>query len=53
MKIRPLDHRILVTRVSGARGGRGGIATPTTPKEKPQEGKVISVGNGKMNEDGK
>ena len=53
MKIRPLHDRIVVTRVDAPEKGRGGIIIPDTAKEKPQEGKVIAVGNGKMNEEGK
>ena len=53
MKIRPLHDRILVTRVEAADVGRGGIIIPDTAKEKPQEGKVVAVGNGKINDDGK
>ena len=53
MKIRPLHDRILVTRVEAPKVGRGGIIIPDTAKEKPQEGKVIAVGNGKVTEDGK
>jgi chaperonin GroES len=53
MKIRPLHDRILVTRVEAQDVGRGGIIIPDTAKEKPQEGNVVAVGNGKMNEDGK
>jgi chaperonin GroES len=53
MKIRPLHDRILVTRVEAETIGRGGIIIPDTAKEKPQEGKVVAVGNGKMNDDGK
>ncbi|MBI4247448.1 MAG: co-chaperone GroES [Candidatus Rokubacteria bacterium] len=53
MKIRPLHDRILVTRVAEQEVGRGGIIIPDTAKEKPQEGKVVAVGNGKMTEDGK
>jgi len=52
MKIRPLHDRILVTRVEAATVGRGGIIIPDTAKEKPQEGQVVAVGNGKTNEDG-
>ena len=52
MKIRPLHDRILVTRVEAPEKGRGGIIIPDTAKEKPQEGKVVAVGNGKVNEDG-
>lgn len=53
MKIRPLHDRILVTRVEAQTLGRGGIIIPDTAKEKPQEGKVVAVGNGKVNDDGK
>ena len=53
MKIRPLHDRILVTRVAEQEVGRGGIIIPDTAKEKPQEGMVVSVGNGKVNDDGK
>ena len=53
MKIRPIHDRILVTRVDAQEVGRGGIIIPDTAKEKPQEGKVVAVGNGKVNDDGK
>jgi chaperonin GroES len=53
MKIRPLHDHILVTRVAEQAVGRGGIIIPDTAKEKPQEGKVVAVGNGKMTDDGK
>ena len=53
MKIRPLHDRILVTRVAEQEVGRGGIIIPDTAKEKPQEGMVVAVGNGKVNDDGK
>ena len=53
MKIRPLHDRILVTRVAEQEVGRGGIIIPNTAKEKPQEGMVVAVGNGKVNDDGK
>jgi len=53
MKIRPVHDRILVTRVAEQAVGRGGIIIPDTAKEKPQEGKVVSVGNGKVADDGK
>ena len=53
MKIRPLHDRILVTRVAEQEVGRGGIIIPDTAKEKPQEGQVVAVGNGKVTEDGK
>jgi chaperonin GroES len=53
MKIRPLQDRILVRRVEEEEKTKGGIIIPDTAKEKPQEGKVIAVGNGRVNEDGK
>ena len=53
MKIHPLHDRILVTRVAEQEVGRGGIIIPDTAKEKRQEGKVVAVGKGKVNEDGK
>ena len=53
MKIRPLHDRILVERLEEQEVKRGGIIIPDTAKEKPQEGKVIAVGNGKVTEDGK
>ena len=52
MKIRPLHDRILVTSVEADEKARGGIVIPDSAKEKPQEGKVVAVGNGKVNEDG-
>jgi chaperonin GroES len=53
MKIRPLHDRILVKRMEEQEVRKGGIIIPDTAKEKPQEGKVIAVGNGKVGEDGK
>ncbi|HEX9639392.1 MAG TPA: co-chaperone GroES [Acidobacteriota bacterium] len=53
MKIQPLADRILVQRVEEQEQKKGGIIIPDTAKEKPQEGKVISVGPGKMGKDGK
>jgi chaperonin GroES len=53
MKIRPLHDRILVKRVEEQEVKKGGIIIPDTAKEKPQEGKVIAVGNGKVNDEGK
>ena len=52
MKIRPLHDRILIKRVEEREAARGGIIIPDTAKEKPQEGEVIAVGNGKMLENG-
>ncbi len=53
MKIRPLQDRIIVKRVQEEEKTKGGIIIPDTAKEKPIEGKVIAVGNGKVLEDGK
>jgi len=53
MKIRPLHDRILVERLEEQEVKRGGIIIPDTAKEKPQEAKVIAVGNGKVTDDGK
>jgi chaperonin GroES len=52
-KLRPLHDRVLVKRVEEEEVGRGGIIIPDTAKEKPQEGKVMAVGTGKVTEDGK
>ncbi|MBM4441880.1 MAG: co-chaperone GroES [Candidatus Rokubacteria bacterium] len=52
-KIRPLHDRILVERLEEGEVKKGGIIIPDTAKEKPQEGKVIAAGNGKVTEDGK
>ncbi len=53
MKIRPLQDRILVKRVDEEETSKGGIIIPDSAKEKPQEGKVIAAGKGKVNEEGK
>jgi chaperonin GroES len=53
MKIRPLQDRIIVKRVAEEEKTKGGIIIPDTAKEKPIEGKVVAVGNGKVLEDGK
>lgn len=53
MKIRPLHDRVLVKRIEEEERSKGGIIIPDTAKEKPQEGKVIAAGKGKVNEDGK
>jgi len=52
MKIRPLNDRILVKRLEQLEKTAGGIIIPDSAKEKPAEGKVVAVGNGKMNEAG-
>ena len=51
--LRPLHDRIIVQRVEEEEQRIGGIIIPDTAKEKPQEGKVIAVGKGKVTEDGK
>ncbi len=53
MKVRPLHDRILVERIDEEEKTPGGIIIPDTAKEKPSQGKVIAVGNGKKTEDGK
>jgi chaperonin GroES len=53
MKLRPLQDRIVVKRVAEETTTKGGIIIPDTAKEKPAEGKVVSVGNGKVADDGK
>ena len=52
MKIRPLHDRVVVLRIGEEEKTAGGIIIPDTVKEKPQEGKVIAVGGGKLNESG-
>ena len=52
MNVRPLHDRLLVRRIEEKETVKGGIIIPDTAKEKPQEGKVIAVGAGKVNEDG-
>jgi chaperonin GroES len=52
MKLRPLQDRILVQRVEEETKTKGGIIIPDTAKEKPAEGKVVAVGNGKVGDDG-
>lgn len=53
MKIKPLADRILVKREEPSETVRGGIIIPDTAKEKPQEGKVVSVGPGRLDDNGK
>ncbi len=53
MKVKPLYDRVLVKRVEEKEQKRGNIIIPDTAKEKPMEGKVIAVGSGKLNDDGK
>jgi chaperonin GroES len=52
-KFTPLHDRILVRRIEESETTRGGIIIPDTAKDKPQEGEVIAVGKGKINEEGK
>ncbi len=51
-KVRPLHDRIIVERIEEGEQQVGGIIIPDTAKEKPQQGKVIAVGNGKVKDDG-
>ncbi len=53
MKVRPLHDRLMVERLEEKEVRKGGIIIPDTAKEKPQEGKVVAVGNGKVSEEGK
>lgn len=53
MTLRPLHDRILIRRVEEKEMVKGGIIIPDTAKEKPQEGEVVAVGNGKKTEEGK
>jgi chaperonin GroES len=53
MKIRPLQDRVILKRVAEEEKTKGGIIIPETAKEKPQEGRIVAVGKGKIDEDGK
>jgi chaperonin GroES len=53
MKIKPLNDRVLVLREDEEQKSTGGIIIPDTAKEKPQRGKVVAVGSGKRDKDGK
>ncbi len=53
MNFRPLQDRILVERVEEVKKTKGGIIIPDTAKEKPAEGKIIAMGNGRVADDGK
>ncbi len=53
MKIRPLQDRVIVKRIEEEEKTKGGIIIPDTAKEKPQEGRIVAVGKGKLNEEGK
>ena len=52
MKVRPLHDRLVVRRIEEKETARGGIIIPDTAKEKPQEGEVLAVGNGKLLDNG-
>ena len=52
MKVQPLGERILVKRIEAEEKTAGGIVVPDTAKKKPKEGKIISLGTGKVNEEG-
>lgn len=53
VSIRPLRDRILVKRVEAETKTKGGIIVPDTAKEKPQEGKVVAIGTGRIDDNGK
>jgi chaperonin GroES len=53
MHVRPLHDRVVVRRLEEGEQNIGGIIIPDTAKEKPQRGKVIAIGDGKLNDDGK
>jgi len=53
MKVKPLHDRVIVKRVEEEEKTKGGIIIPDTAKEKPVEGKIVAVGDGKIQEDGK
>jgi chaperonin GroES len=53
VKIRPLQDRVIVKRIEEEEKTKGGLIIPDTAKEKPQEGKIVAAGKGKLNEDGK
>ena len=53
MKVRPLGDRVLVKRIEAEEMTKGGIVLPDTAKEKPKEGEIVAVGEGKMLDNGK
>ena len=53
MKFKPLNDRVIATRVEEEQKTAGGIIIPDTAKEKPQEGKIVAVGPGKIDDQGK
>ena len=52
MKVRPLHDRLLIRRIEEKETAKGGIIIPDTAKEKPQQGEVLAIGNGKILENG-
>jgi len=52
MKLKPLNDRVIVTRVEKEQKTAGGIIIPDTAKEKPQEGKIVAAGPGKLDDNG-
>ncbi len=52
MKVKPLQDRVIIKRLEEEEKTKGGIIIPDAAKEKPQEGRVVAVGNGKMTEKG-
>ena len=52
MKVRPLHDRLMVRRIEEKETAKGGIIIPDTAKEKPQQGEVLAIGNGKILENG-
>ncbi len=53
MKLKPLNDRVIVTRIEEEQKTAGGIIIPDTAKEKPQEGKIVAAGPGKLDDKGK
>ena len=53
MKIKPLQDRVIVKRIEEEEKSKGGIIIPDSAKEKPQEGRVVAVGKGKVDDKGK
>jgi len=53
MKVKPLNDRVLIRRMEAEEKVKGGIIIPDTAKEKPLEGKVVAVGAGRIDDDGK
>ena len=53
MKLKPLGDKVIVKPLEAEEKTKGGIVLPDTAKEKPQEGKIVAVGKGKLNDEGK